>query len=151
MGKFDMTSPEETKPRLGTWLPAVLSVAVSWLVFWIAHGFPTVCNLVDPCPSSDVRVAPALLCGGLMLAPLVAVILMSFSRTPVMWLVRLSYIALVVLAMVGYGAINFSGGLVGDSNFLAGLLGICGTAILAYSGIAAHRRETLAAQLFSSE
>jgi len=82
-----------------------------------------------------------------MLVPLIAVILLSLFRSPVRWLVRLSYVALVVLAVVGYGVINFSGGFVGDADFLAGLLGICGTAVLAYSGIAAFRRETLAAQL----
>ena len=74
---------------------------------------------------------------------------MSLVRSPVGWLVRLSYVALVVLAVVGYAVINFSGGFGVDAPFLAGLLGICGTAVLAYLGIAALRRETSADPLFS--
>jgi len=144
-----MTSRKQTKNRLGMWLPSVAIVVVSWLIFWMAQGFPTVCNLVNPCPSRDVRVAPALLYGGLMLVPLIAVILMSLVRSPVGWLVRLSYVALVVLAVVGYAIINFSGGFGVDAPFLAGLLAICGTAVSAYRGIAALRRETSAEPLSS--
>ena len=143
-----MTSRKQTKTRLGMWLPAVAIVVTSWLIFWVAQGFPMACNLVGPCPSRDVRVAPALLYGGMMLAPLIAVILMSLVRSPVGWLVRLSYVALVVLAVVGYAAINFSGGFGVDAAFLAGLLGICGTAVLAYLGIAALRRGTSAVPVF---
>ncbi|MBC7596995.1 MAG: hypothetical protein H7288_24270 [Kineosporiaceae bacterium] len=146
-----MTPRKQTKTRLGMWLPSVAIVVISWLIFWMAQGFPMACNLVSPCPSPDVRVAPALLYGGMMLAPLIAVILMSLVRSPVGWLVRLSYVALVVLAVVGYAVINFSGGYGVDAPFLAGLLGICGTAVLAYLGIAALRRETSAAPLFSSK
>jgi hypothetical protein len=135
----------QTKPRLGLWLPAVAIVFVTWLVFWIAQGFPTTCNLLDPCPSRNVRVAPALLFGGTMLAPLIAVILTSLVRSPVGWLIRLSYVVLVALAVAGYAVINFSGGFGVNGPFLAGLLGTCGTAVLAYRGIAALQRETSAA------
>ena len=130
------------RSRLGLVLPAVAIVVVTWLVFWMAQGFPTVCNLVAPCPGREVRVAPALLFGGMMLAPLAAVILMAVVRSPAGWLVRLSYVALVLLAVVGYVVISFSGGFGVNAAFLAGLLGTCGTALLAYVGIIALRRET---------
>ena len=89
-----------------------------------------------------MRVVPALLFRGLMLAPLVAVILMSSVRSPARWVVRLSYVALVLLAVVGYGVISFSGGFGVTAEFLVGLLGTCGTVVLAYLGIVALRRET---------
>ena len=139
-----MTSRKPTRTRLGMWLPSVAIVVVSWLIFWMTQGLPLACNLVGPCPSRDVRVAPALLYGGMMLAPFIAVILMSFLRSPVGWLVRLSYVALVVLAVVGYAVINFNSGFSVDAPFLVGLLGICGTAVLAHLGIAALPRETSA-------
>jgi hypothetical protein len=142
-----MTSRKQTKARMGMWLPSVAIVGVSWLIFWMAQGFPTMCSLVNPCPNRDVRVAPALLYGGLMLAPLIAVIVMSLVRSPIGWLVRLSHVTLVVLAVVGYAVINFSGGFGVDAPFLAGLLGVCGTAGLAYLGIAALRREASSAPL----
>ena len=100
------------------------------------------CNLVAPCPERDVRVAPALLFGGMMLAPLAAVILMSVVRSPVGWLVSLSYVALVLLAVVGYVVISFSGGFGVDAAWLIGLLATGGTAVLAYVGTVALRRET---------
>ena len=143
-----MTSRKQTSARLGMWLPSVAVVVMSWLIFWVTQGFPMACNLVGPCPSRDVRVAPALLCGGMMVAPLIAVILMSLVRSPVGWLVRLSDVALVVLAVVGYAFINFSSGFGVDAPFLAGLLGICGTAVLAHLGISAIPRETSAVPVF---
>ena len=143
-----MTSRKQTRTRLGMWLPSVAIVVMSWLIFWMTQGFPMACNLVGPCPSRDVRVAPALLYGAMMLAPLIAVILTSLVRSPVGWLVRLSYVALVVLAVVGYAVINFSGGFGVDSPLLGGLLGICGTTVLAYLGIAALQHETSAVPVF---
>ena len=103
----------------------VAIVVVTWLVFWMAQGFPTMCALATPCPGRDVRAGPALLFGGMMLAPLLAVILMSFVRSPTGWLIRLSYVVLVVLAIVGYGAVGFSGGFAVTAAFLAGLLVTC--------------------------
>jgi hypothetical protein len=41
-----MTSNIQTRSRLGVVFPAVVIVAVAWLVFWMAQGFPTMCNLV---------------------------------------------------------------------------------------------------------
>jgi hypothetical protein len=78
----------------------------------------------------------------MMLAPLAAVILMSVVRSPVGRLVRLSYVALVLLAVVGYVVISFSAGFGVEAAFLAGFLGTFGTALLAYVGIIALRRET---------
>ncbi|MFC5932181.1 hypothetical protein [Cryobacterium melibiosiphilum] len=136
-----MPSDVMTRNRLGVVLPAVGIVAVAWLVFWMAQGLPTACALVAPCPGPDVRVMPAVFFGGLMLAPLIAVILMSFVRSPESWVVRLSYAFLVLLAVVGYGAISFSGGFSVTGTFLLGLLGVCGTAGLAFAGTSALRRE----------
>jgi len=137
-----MTSNTQIRSRLGVVLSAVAIVAVTWLVFWMAQGFPTMCNLVAPCPDRDVRVVPALIFGGVMLAPLVAVILMSFVRSPAGWVIPMSYVVLVLLAVVGYGVICFSGGFGVTSDFLVGLLGICGTVVLAYVGIGALGHET---------
>jgi hypothetical protein len=137
-----MISNIRLKTRLGLVLPAVAIVVITWLVFWMAQGFPTMCNLVAPCPERDVRVAPALLFGGIMLAPLAAVILMSVVRSPAGWLVSLSYVALVLLAVVGYVVISFSGGFGVDAAWLIGLLVTCGTAVLAYVGTVALGRET---------
>ena len=137
-----MTSNIWLKSRLGLVLPAVGIVVVTWLIFWMAQGIPTACNLVAPCPERDVRVAPALLFGGMMLAPLAAVILMLVVHSPAGWLVSLSHIALVLLAVVGYVVISFSGGFGVDATWLIGLLGTCGTAVLAYVGTVALGRET---------
>ena len=100
------------------------------------------CNLVAGCPERDVRVAPALMFGGMMLAPLAAVILMSVVRSPARWLVALSYVALVLLAVVGYVVISFSGGFGVEAAWLIGLLATCATAVLAYAGTIALRRKT---------
>ena len=136
-----MPSDVKTRNRLGVVLPAVAIVAVAWVVFWMAQGLPTACALVAPCPGPAVRVIPAVFFGGLMLAPLIAVILMSFVRSPESWVVRLSYAVLVLLAVVGYGAISFSGGFSVTGTFLLGLLGVCGTVGLALAGTSALRRE----------
>ncbi|TFD91357.1 hypothetical protein [Cryobacterium serini] len=142
-----MTSNIRLKNCLGLVLPAVAIVVITWFIFWMAQGLPTMCNLVAPCPDSDVRVAPALLFGGMMLAPLAAVILMSVVRSPAGWLVSLSFVALVLLAVVGYVVISFSGGFSADAAWLIGLLVTCGTAALAYVGTVALRRKTRAATL----
>ena len=136
-----MPSDVSTRNRLGVVLPAVGIVTVAWVVFWMAQGLPTACALVAPCPGPEVRVMPAVFFGGLMLAPLIAVILMSFVRSPESWVVRLSYAVLVLLAVVGYAAISFSGGFSVTGTFLLGLLGVCGTAGLAFAGTNALRRE----------
>ena len=136
-----MPSDIKTRNRLGMVLPAVAMVAVAWVVFWMAQGLPTACALVAPCPGPEVRVMPAVFFGGLILAPLTAVILMSFVRSPESWLVRLSYVVLMLMAIAGYGAISFSGGFSVTGTFLLGLLGVCVTAGLALVGTKALRRE----------
>ena len=140
-----MTSGVQAKTRFRILLPAVVIVVVTWLIFWMAQGFSTICILMGPCPGRDVRVAPALLFGGIMLAPMTAVILMSLVRSPIGWLVRLSYVLLVGLAVAGYAVVSFVGGFGVDAPFLAGFIGICGTTVLAYLGIAGLRREASAA------
>ncbi|MBX0301304.1 hypothetical protein K2F54_15125 [Cryobacterium sp. 1639] len=140
-----MTSGVQANTRFRILLPAVVIVVVTWLIFWMAQGFSTICILMGPCPGRDVRVAPALLFGGIMLAPMTAVILTSLVRSPIGWLVRLSYVLLVGLAVAGYAVVNFVGGFGVDAPFLAGFIGICGTTVLAYLGIAGLRREASAA------
>ena len=59
----------------------------------------------------------------------------ELARPPVL------YVVLVLLAIAGYGAISFSGGFSVTGTFLLGLLGVCGTAGLAFVGTIALRRE----------
>jgi len=78
---------------------------------WLAQGIPTLCALANPCPAPDVRVAPALLFGAIMIVPTVALILTARGgERPWKWLRPLSYIVLVGLAVVGLAAVLFSGG-----------------------------------------
>lgn len=140
-----MTLRIQKRSRLGLWLPAVSIVFITWLIFGMAQEFPRACILTGPCPREDARAGPALLFGGMMLAPLLAIIITSIFRTPMVWLVRLSYCLLVVLAVVGYGFICFSAGFTVDGLFLVGLVGVCSTAALAYRGTSALRRDVPAA------
>lgn len=90
--------------------PAIGILLATWLLMWLAQGVPTVCALASPCPAPDVRVAPALLFGGLMLIP-AAVLFVTVRRgDSVAWLRTLAYVLLIGLAVVGLGAVLFSGG-----------------------------------------
>ncbi|WP_341956918.1 hypothetical protein [Microbacterium sp. LWH13-1.2] len=92
-------------------IPAVAVLLVTWLLLWWAQSIPTICALAHPCPAPDVRVAPALLFGGLMLIPVVAIVPASgFGRRGHTRLLIASYIVLVALALVGLLAVLFSGG-----------------------------------------
>ena len=137
------------RARIQLWFPAFAIVTVAWLTFWMAQGLPTACLLAYPCPRPDVRLAPALVFGSVMLVPFIAVVVLSRVRVPVRapvgWLLRVSYVILVGLAVGGYMVISFSGGFVVDTAFLAGLLGTLGTAGLAYLGTAALGRDTSSA------
>ncbi|WP_313354948.1 hypothetical protein [Microbacterium sp.] len=93
-----------------TTLPAIGILLATWLLMWLAQGIPTLCLLASPCPAPDVRVAPALLFGGLMLVPTVALILTARGGRSWGWVRPLSFILLVALAVVGIGAVLFSGG-----------------------------------------
>ncbi|MEU4016453.1 hypothetical protein AB0E56_14425 [Microbacterium sp. NPDC028030] len=89
--------------------PAIL--LLTWLLLWMAQGIPTLCALANPCPAPDVRVAPALLFGGLMLIPAVVLIAFPAVGRPLAAGVRiLAYVLLIGLAIVGLGAVLFSGG-----------------------------------------
>lgn len=83
----------------------------TWLLMWLAQGIPTLCALANPCPAPDVRIAPALLFGGLMIVPTLAVILTARVGRSWAWVRALSYVLLVGLAVVGLGAVLFSGGI----------------------------------------
>ncbi|MBS1699526.1 MAG: hypothetical protein JST25_14110 [Actinobacteria bacterium] len=91
-------------------LPAICILLATWLLMWLAQGIPTLCALANPCPAPDVRVAPAMLFGGLMLVPAAALVLISRSGPSWAWARRLFYIVLVGLAVIGLGAVLFSGG-----------------------------------------
>ena len=76
-------------------LPAVCILLATWLLLWLSQGVAGVCALAYQCPAPDVRLAPELLFGGLMLVPTVALILTarngrswagcSFFRTLCLW------------------------------------------------------------------
>lgn len=105
--KAEETQSTELAVRV---LPAVCILLAAWLLMWLAQGVLTVCALAYPCPAPDVRVAPALLFGGLMLAPAAALILTAGGGRSWGRVRTLSYIVLVGLAVVGLGAVLFSGG-----------------------------------------
>ncbi|WP_431792701.1 hypothetical protein [Microbacterium paraoxydans] len=106
-----MQQAETSRPRLlGRALPAVVVVLVTWLLLWLAQGVPTVCALAFPCPAPEVRAAPALLFGGLLLAPTAVLLLTSGSRHRRSGVRAIAWVILVGLAVVGLGAVLFSGG-----------------------------------------
>ncbi|WP_281489277.1 hypothetical protein [Ruicaihuangia caeni] len=91
-------------------LPAIVILLATWVLMWLAQSIPTLCALANPCPAPDVRVAPAWLFGGLMIVPTLGLILAARARQSWGWVRTLSYIVLVGLAVVGLGAVLFSGG-----------------------------------------
>ncbi|MCI0156052.1 hypothetical protein KNO15_05000 [Leifsonia shinshuensis] len=91
-------------------LPAIGILIATWLLMWLAQGVPTVCALAYPCPADDVRVAPALTFGALMLVPVAVLIATAGTRRPFEGMRLLAYVLLVGLAVVGLGAVLFSGG-----------------------------------------
>jgi hypothetical protein len=91
-------------------LSAVAILLVSWAVLWAAQAIPTLCALASPCPAPDVRVAPALLFGGLMLVPTVVLLLTAAAGRSIGWVRNVAYVVLGALALVGLGAVLFSGG-----------------------------------------
>lgn len=91
-------------------LPAIGILLATWLLMWLAQGVPTLCALAHPCPAPDVRVAPALLFGGLMLVPAAVLVVTALLGRPFEGLRALAHVVLVALAVVGLGAVLFSGG-----------------------------------------
>ncbi|MBX3093014.1 MAG: hypothetical protein KF680_00505 [Cryobacterium sp.] len=91
-------------------LPAIGILLVTWLLMWLAQGIPGVCALAYPCPAPDVRVAPALLFGGLMLVPMGVLLLTARAGESLRWAGTLAYVVLLGLAVIGLGAVLFSGG-----------------------------------------
>lgn len=92
-------------------LPAVAILLATWLLMWWAQGIPALCALANPCPAPDVRVAPALGFGGLMLVPVLVIVASSLLGRPRgEWLRIASSVVLVGLAVIGLGAVLFSGG-----------------------------------------
>ncbi|UAJ78247.1 hypothetical protein IT072_13325 [Leifsonia sp. ZF2019] len=103
----DATRRVSPAPRV---VPALCILLTTWVLLWLAQSVPTVCALAYPCPDPDVRVAPALLFGGLMLVPTASLLLTARGRCSAGWVRGLSYTVLVGLAVVGLGAVLFSGG-----------------------------------------
>jgi len=91
-------------------LPAIGILLATWMFMWLAQGVPTLCALAYPCPAPDVRVAPALLFGGLILVPAAVLVVTASARRPFDGVRSLAYVVLVALAVVGLGAVLFSGG-----------------------------------------
>jgi hypothetical protein len=92
-------------------LPAIVILLATWLLLWLVQGVPVLCALANPCAAPDVRVAPAMLFGALMIVPTAALVLTARGGERAWkWLRTLSYIALAGLAVVGLGAALFSGG-----------------------------------------
>ena len=101
-------APTRVTPRI---LPTLWIVGFTWLLMLVAQILPIVCAPVNPCPGPDVRVAPALIFGGLLLVPAVGLILTAWAERGWAWWARLVlYIVLVGLAVVGLGAVLFAGG-----------------------------------------
>jgi hypothetical protein len=92
-------------------LPTLAILLGVWLLFWVAQGIPTLCALANPCPAPDVRVAPAILFGALMLVPALVLIIAGLANRGLPGALRVTcYVVLVTLAIVGAGAVLFSGG-----------------------------------------
>lgn len=105
-----MDTTDSARQSLAKMLPAVAIVLVTWAIMWLAQGISTLCSLASPCPAPDVRVAPALLFGGLMLVPTAVLLLTASTGRSVGWIRTIAYVVLVGLALVGMGAVLFSGG-----------------------------------------
>lgn len=105
-----MDTTDSARQSMAKMLPAVVIVLVAWVILWVAQGIPTLCALASPCPVPDVRVAPAVLFGGLMLVPTAVLLLTASTGRSIGWIRTIAYVLLVGLALVGIGAVLFSGG-----------------------------------------
>lgn len=106
-----MEPKTDTRNRVGRRLLLPVYILVgTWVLMWLAQGIPTLCAPVNPCPEPDVRVAPALWFGGLMMIP-TAVLGFTWRAGPRLeWVRVVAWVLLVGLAVVGLGAVLFSGG-----------------------------------------
>lgn len=70
------------------------------------------CALANPCPRPGARMFPALLFGGLMITPFVAIVSGQRGRTGKYRnaLLRAAFAAMILLALVGITAALFAGG-----------------------------------------
>lgn len=100
----------ETPARRRVLLPPVIVVLVTWALMALAQGLPTLCALANPCPAPDVRLAPALIYGALLLLPLLALAFVAERPSARGWLAAPAYIVLGVLCLLGLGTVLFSGG-----------------------------------------
>lgn len=91
-------------------LPSVVVAVVVWGLMALAQGMPTLCLLARPCPPPDVRLAPALLYGTLMLLPLLAIAWVARRPYKRGWLAAPAYIVFGVICVVGLASVLFSGG-----------------------------------------
>lgn len=105
-----MDTTDSARQSMAKILPAVAIVLVAWAIMWVAQGIPTLCALASPCPAPDVRVARAVLFGGLMLVPTAVLLLTASTGRSVGWIRTIAYVVLVGLALVGMVTVLFSGG-----------------------------------------
>jgi|GEM_PF-1802859 len=105
---------EATAPgreRVREVVPAIAMLLAGWAAMWLMQGLPTLCALARPCPDEDVRVAPALAFGGLMLLPVAVLGMRAIGGRPRGEGVLIAcYVALLGLALAGVVTVLFSGG-----------------------------------------
>jgi hypothetical protein len=107
-------SAPELEPRHGeiSVFLAFATLLITWFLLWRIQSIPLSCALAYPCPRPDARVHPALLYGGLMIVPLVAIITARVSMPTIYRrvVVRASCAAMILLALIGIAAALFAGG-----------------------------------------
>ena len=95
-----------------TVLRALTVLLAAWLLLWIIQSIPMFCALVNPCPRPGARLFPALLYGGLLIIPFVAIVWVQLGR-PRKYrnaILRVAFAALILLALVGIAAALSAGG-----------------------------------------
>ena len=104
-------------PRRGgigsrTVLLALTVLLAAWVLLWRIQSIQMFCAPAYACPRPGARLHPALLYGGLMLIPFVAIVWVQLRR-PRKYrdvILRAAFSALILLALAGIAAALFAGG-----------------------------------------